>query len=515
LVLDGRLFGDTYPRGERALAWIMALLEREAPAESVPYARFLDMFPPPMEVRFGRVSSDCPHGVAVWNSSCECRDGDWAGPLRAALDRFALAIDAHSQRLSKSLIKDLATLRRAWGPLRFRLSAKLTQEALDTACSVHPDPAEAKRILLIADAQRWRLEMLSASTWETDAIDGPGLLQALKCAARAIESIGRASSADRSTLEESLLADLSKVRGEGGADAATVYRRSAAPSAIDAESAAAHTALSTHVWRGPDPCKEPGAYRKFPRRIRSLVRRDLRRGKIERSFSAHAVSVRDLRDFTDQTYLVTVLRRGPVDIDCRLKSCTADEARSLAGDLDTAFLEGEDALATLLDEVFGIAHRSLDSMFPEERAALLRSIAPRRAPILVDRMKRWDRILRALRTDPTSLLSASELIAEANEEGAVPDSLPGISALRERIVQETSVFAGSNDDERIPILVSALEQASSSGLHLPLWELQDLGLEGLSRNDRSPKEDRRRLARLLDISDSVFVAVPEVEPDGH
>ncbi len=51
-----------------------------------------------------RSSWSCHHGVARWETACDCvADGDWKAPLRAALDRLAASIDALTDEIARTL----------------------------------------------------------------------------------------------------------------------------------------------------------------------------------------------------------------------------------------------------------------------------------------------------------------------------------------------------------------------------------------------------------------------------
>jgi hypothetical protein len=170
-----------------------------------------------------RTSWSCHHGLARWSYECpDADDGRWKGPLRAALERLAGAIDAVTARRFASLPgePDLVDARDAYvdvvlgaeGPGAF--AARVVGEGGDGA---------ARRSLLdLLEAQRWRLAMFASDGWFWDDPIRPETRQVLRCAGRAVRLVDAALG---SRLERSFVADLSLFASPAqGLDGAAIYR---------------------------------------------------------------------------------------------------------------------------------------------------------------------------------------------------------------------------------------------------------------------------------------------------
>ena len=98
IATDGELYGHHQPYrdlflqrlvGPADLGFEVATLA-DVVAEAGPYARPAGIVE--------RSSWSCHHGVARWETACECvGDGAWKAPLRAAFDRLAEAIDTRDR----------------------------------------------------------------------------------------------------------------------------------------------------------------------------------------------------------------------------------------------------------------------------------------------------------------------------------------------------------------------------------------------------------------------------------
>jgi hypothetical protein len=171
-----------------------------------------------------RTSWSCHHGVARWSAECpDAPDGRWKGPLRAALERLAAAIDAASERWfatqSPTGDTDLWTLRDAYVDV---VVGAVTGEAFVEAKLGSLVDADRVRALALLEAQRWRLAMFASDAWFWDDPIRPETKQVMRAAARAVRladfELGTA-------LERQLVADLALFTSPSrGLDGAAIYR---------------------------------------------------------------------------------------------------------------------------------------------------------------------------------------------------------------------------------------------------------------------------------------------------
>jgi hypothetical protein len=170
-----------------------------------------------------RTSWSCHHGIARWSAECpDATDGRWKGPLRAALERLAGAIDGLTERR-------FAALPGAPDPWAAR------DAYIDVVLGIESGPALAARflgagasdrdhrtLLDLLEAQRWRLAMFASDGWYWDDPTRPETKQVLRAAARSVRLV---DALEEAHLEARLTADLALlVSPAHGLDGAAIYR---------------------------------------------------------------------------------------------------------------------------------------------------------------------------------------------------------------------------------------------------------------------------------------------------
>jgi hypothetical protein len=166
-----------------------------------------------------RTSWSCHHGVLRWTGECpDASDGRWKGPLRAALERLASAIDAVAGGLASDFMDPLAF----W---------QARDDYIEVAYGVETADSFARRWLPLADedqrvvfatlmqAEHWRLAMFASDGWFWDDPIRPETKQVLMCATRSARLIDGVAGTD---LEGRLTDDLGlfvspsrRIDGEG------------------------------------------------------------------------------------------------------------------------------------------------------------------------------------------------------------------------------------------------------------------------------------------------------------
>jgi hypothetical protein len=144
--------------------------------------------------------------VLRWYGECpDASDGRWKGPLRAALERLASAVDTVASGLATDFM-DPAALWQA------------RDEYVDVIFGAEPADEFGKRWLPIAtdeqragflalmEAERWRLAMFASDGWFWGDPIRLETKQVLLCAARAVRSVDGLAGTD---LEARLVGDLS------------------------------------------------------------------------------------------------------------------------------------------------------------------------------------------------------------------------------------------------------------------------------------------------------------------
>ena len=169
-----------------------------------------------------RTSWSCHHGVARWAGECpDAADGRWKGPLRAALERLAGAIDVVTAVAFAELPGDVDADAARDGYVDV-VAGHVA--AADFAASRWPgaDDAARTRALALLEAQRWRLAMFASDGWFWDDPIRPETRQVLRAAARAVRLVDATAG---TALEPRLVADLATfVSPSRGLDGAGIYR---------------------------------------------------------------------------------------------------------------------------------------------------------------------------------------------------------------------------------------------------------------------------------------------------
>jgi uncharacterized protein DUF3536/glycosyl hydrolase family 57 len=176
---------------------------------------------PPVRI-LDRTSWSCHHGVARWSAECpDVADGRWKGPLRAAFERLAGAVDAITDPGLAALPGDVDpdAVRDAYVEV-----AGGHRPAADFAGAWWPaaDDRARSRALDLLEAQRWRLAMFVSDGWYWDDPIRPETRAVMRAAARAARLVDGLAG---STLERRLVADLSLLTSPArGLDGAAIYR---------------------------------------------------------------------------------------------------------------------------------------------------------------------------------------------------------------------------------------------------------------------------------------------------
>lgn len=153
-----------------------------------------------------RTSWSCHHGVLRWAAECpDAIDGRWKGPLRAALERLASAIDIIAGRLAADFM-DQVSLRGARDEYVDVVFGAETAESFSRRWLPLADDQHRNGFLSVMEAERWRLAMFASDGWFWGDPVRLETKHVLLCAAKAVRLIDDLAGTD---LESRLLDDLS------------------------------------------------------------------------------------------------------------------------------------------------------------------------------------------------------------------------------------------------------------------------------------------------------------------
>jgi hypothetical protein len=174
-----------------------------------------------------RTSWSCHHGVARWSAECpDAADGRWKGPLRAALERLAAAIDTESIALVRREGRevDLAAARDAY--IDVVAGAEEPEAFAAHWLGRRATASTTGWFLDLLEAQRWRLAMFQSDAWFWDDPVRFETKQVLRAAARAVRLVDQHAG---TRLEAAFADDLTLFTSPSrGFDGFAIYREALA-----------------------------------------------------------------------------------------------------------------------------------------------------------------------------------------------------------------------------------------------------------------------------------------------
>jgi len=157
IATDGELYGHHKPWRDKFLSHLITYGAPSYGFEVCTLERYLQMYPATKEVEL-RVPSawSCGHGVARWDTGCECTEGDssWKGELRHALDTLAERGDRLFEQYAGETLNDPWAARNAY--LALRNGWETPESFWARYGKEHRIPANiqlAERTLLLLEAQ--------------------------------------------------------------------------------------------------------------------------------------------------------------------------------------------------------------------------------------------------------------------------------------------------------------------------------------------------------------------------
>ncbi len=213
IATDGELYGHHKPWRDKFLTH---LVQSGAPGygfEICTLERYLQMYPATQEVEL-RVPSawSCGHGVARWDTGCECTEGDssWKGELRRALNNLAAHGDQLFEQYAGEALRDPWAARNAYLDLR---NGWVTPESFWTEYGKeHHLPENAalvERTLLLLEAQYYQQYSFTSCGFFFEDLDRIEPRNDIAFARRAISLIWQALGVD---LQPDFLHDLQNAK---------------------------------------------------------------------------------------------------------------------------------------------------------------------------------------------------------------------------------------------------------------------------------------------------------------
>jgi alpha-amylase/alpha-mannosidase (GH57 family) len=377
---DGESYGHHHKHGEMALSYALKLIEDSPITALTNYGQFLDSFPPTWEAEVADDTSwSCTHGVARWRSDCGCNGGHpgwnqkWRTPLRAAMDWLRDTLARLTERTGRGLFKDVWAARNAYIAVVLA-EPQERHAAVDRFVASHGARAfsSADRILALKlmEMQRNALLMYASCAWFFDDISGIETVQAIACAARAIQLAAAAFGLDRAQLEAQFFEKLGKAESNVSAwqNGAKIYNLLVRPLEVGLEQVAAHYAISSFF------SNYPAESTLFCYTVRRLDYETVASGRGRLAMGRALVSSKITEE--SETVCFAALSLGDQNVTAAVKRFAPEDLPAFA-----AFQEKcGDAInhanvpeaVRIIDSYFGGSPYSLVSLFSDDRRRVLR-----------------------------------------------------------------------------------------------------------------------------------------------
>ncbi len=213
IATDGELYGHHKPWRDKFLSHLIQHGGPDYGFEVCTLERYLLAHPATREAQL-RVPSawSCGHGVARWQSGCECTEGDssWKGALRNALERLAQRGDLLFEQYAGETLLDPWAARDDYLPLRNGWETAESFWARHGKGQRAPEDALlARRTLMLLEAQYYLQYSFTSCGFFFEDLDRIEPRNDIAFARRAISLIWQALGID---LQRGFLEDLSKAR---------------------------------------------------------------------------------------------------------------------------------------------------------------------------------------------------------------------------------------------------------------------------------------------------------------
>jgi hypothetical protein len=350
--------------------------------------------------------------------------------------------------------------------------------------------------------QRERLAMFTSCGWFFDDVSGVEAVQILQRAARAIDLARGLGGDPEDAFVERLAQAKSNLKAFG--DGAGVYRRMVAPTRVDLARAAAHAAVLDHLGQ-PAPARGEGPVARLGPAL-NATKSGLAGRDRTLSIRPAAVSRADTREAAQ--WHAIVHRADRLDFACWL----APRAASFEGEeIGGRFLAlDDDAFRAEMDARFGASRFGLDAVCSDERAEIVKALAPDGGlgPERAVFLRRWNEAAAAARgagRDDDALL---ELLLSARERGFLPENLPWARGLEEELHVRLEEALAEGGAAKISRALRWLDALWSAGLLAGTWRLRDFQRrwnEKLSHAGPSAEKDAcRALGERLGLAETLL-----------
>jgi len=252
IATDGETYGHHHPKGEMALAYCLAQIEKTDGVALTNYASFLAKNTVQFEVQIYENSSwSCFHGVERWRSNCGCETGGkpgfnqkWRQGLREALDWLRDSLIPLFENGLKPHYPDPWMLRNKYIEIFFERNEANIQLFFDNYLPNIQDNHTKTTVLRLLEMQRQAMYMFTSCGWFFNDVSGIETVQILQYANRAIQLAKSETGVDlEPTFKLMLGSSISNYEEYGSAK--DIYEKWVSPKTLTLTKVGMHYAVSS------------------------------------------------------------------------------------------------------------------------------------------------------------------------------------------------------------------------------------------------------------------------------
>ena len=209
IATDGELYGHHKPWREKFLSRLIKFGAPDYGFEVCTLERYMQMYPATKEIELKVPSAwSCSHGVARWDTGCECTEGDssWKGTLRQALNHLAERGDRLFEQYASEALRDPWAARNGYLSLRNGWETTANFWSRYSKDGLEPQDAELLRCTLqLLEAQYYQQYSFTSCGFFFEDLDRLEPRNDIAFARRAISLYWQATGVD---LQRDFLRDL-------------------------------------------------------------------------------------------------------------------------------------------------------------------------------------------------------------------------------------------------------------------------------------------------------------------
>jgi alpha-amylase/alpha-mannosidase (GH57 family) len=550
IATDGETYGHHHHHGEMALTYALEYIRSNNLAEFTNYGEYLERHPPTHEVEiFENSSWSCVHGIERWRSDCGCNAGHagwnqaWRGPLRNALDWLRDTLAPRFEAKTREYLKDPWSARDDYISVVLDRRPESQAEFLSRHAARELSDGERVTVLKLMELQRHLMLMYTSCGWFFDELSGMETVQVIQYACRAVQ-LSREVLGDQ--VEAGFLEALAKAKSNipEHQDGACIYKKFAAPAAVDLGKLAAHYAIASLF----KPYEEHA--RIYCYSVDQMERQSLEAGRM-RLGVGRARFTSEITNESEQ-FVFAALHFGDHNLNCGTRVFHDEETyRRLVDEITAAFSKADvPEVLRVMEKELESAY-SLKSLFRDDQRAILRQIldtslneAEAAYRQIYENHVPLAHFLRDLGVPlPKAIRTAAEFALNSNLRRAFADGeidleqvgklleeartggIALVSTMLEYTLRLTMdcLFEKFGDDPGDVARVERLEAIVEMARSLPFgvsfwtpqnvwWEVRRTTLEDRMRRDREGDEAARTwVQRFLALGEKLKVRVPKGE----